>query len=138
MKKLLLIAAFLLSGILCFAQEKPFNTVLTIGHTFHNDISFSVGGRFNKVKNLTVTYDHGYNFDTRLPYNYIGIGAGSEKSIVLFKFGAKTEPYEFTHINYTDYGIEYLWIDKTMGRNFCYGLTMTRRNGVGVKIGIVF
>ncbi len=136
MKKLFLIIALLISSVLCSGQSKLPNTVLTVGHSFKNDISFSVGGRFSK--GIYATYEFNHNCKSDLQASYVGIGLGSDKSIALFKFGAKTEPYESTHINYTDYGIEYLWIDKYMERQICYGLTVTKRNGVGFKIGLVF
>jgi hypothetical protein len=136
MKKLLLIVFFLLFAGISYSQDKPFNTVFTVGHYFQNDISLSVGGRF--AKDVYVTYEHGHKFDSVLQYNYIGIGLANDKSIALLKWGAKTEPYGSTHINYTDYGVEYLWIDRYMEKNICYGLTITKRNAIGFKIGLFF
>ena len=138
MKKFLLIFSFLLAPLLSFSQEKLPNTLFTIGHSFKNDISFSIGGKTFEGKDLYISYDHSHNFNTKHQSNYINIGIGNQKQIIAFKYGAITIPYEHSHIHHTDYGIEYLWIYPRNDRNWAYGLSYTKWNGFGVKLGILF
>lgn len=137
MKKLLLIAFFLLIAGISYSQESP-NTVFTVGHTFKNDISLSIGGKAFAGKDLIIAYDHTHNFATKCQRNYINIGIGNDKQIILIKYGAATKPYEGTHIHYTDYGIEYLWVYRRNDRNLLYGLSYTKENGFGLKAGLLF
>lgn len=138
MKKLLLIAFFLLIAGISYSQESSSNTVFTVGHTFQNDISLSIGGKAFAGKDLIIAYDHTHNFATKCQSNYINIGIGNDKQIILIKYGAATKPYEGTHIHYTDYGVEYLWVYRTEGHNLLYGLSYTKENGFGVKAGLLF
>jgi hypothetical protein len=137
MKKILLSLAFLIITTFCVAQVDYFNTILTIGHNFDNDISLGIGGRF--WKDTYLIYEHGHNFTTRLQYNYISFGNGTCKSLALLKIGAKTEPFKSTQLNYFDYGVEYLWVlEKNLKKKICYGLDLTKKNGVGFKVGLIF
>jgi len=136
MKKILLIIAFLIASALVYSQNSKENTIITLGHYFNDDYSFSLGGRF--CKDVYATYEHNYDFKTQLQSNYIGLGLKADKSIVFVKWGAKTEKEGTTHTNYTDYGIEYIWIFSKYEREFLYGLTLTKRNGVGFKLGLLF
>jgi len=111
MKKVLLLAFFLLIAGISYSQESP-NTVFTVGHTFQNDISLSIGGKAFAGKDLIIAYDHTQNFATKCQGNYINIGIDNDKQIILLKYGAATKPYEHSHIHYTNYGIEYLWVYK--------------------------
>lgn len=139
MKKLLLILFFLLFAGISYSQDKPFNTVFTVGHSFQDDISFSIGGRASADRDLFITYDHMHSFATKHQANYIGIGLGNHKQIILFKYGVTTEPYEDSHIHFNDYGAELLWIFENLSkRELCYGLAVTKRTGIGIKIGLVF
>ena len=138
MKKSLVTLVFLFTSLLTFSQEKLPNTLFTVGHTFNNDISLSIGGRTFKGKDLFISYDHLYNLNTKLQANYINIGIGNHKQIIACRYGAVTEPYEHSHIHHTDYGIEYLWIYPKYERNLVYGLTYTKKKGFGIKLGILF
>jgi hypothetical protein len=137
MKRIILIVFFLLFAGISYSQESP-GTLITVGHTFQNDISISIGGKVFRDKDIIVAYDHTQNFATKCQSNYINIGIGNDKQIVLFKYGAATKPYEHTHIHYTDYGVEYLWVYRIESRNLLYGLSFTRENGFAIKAGLAF
>lgn len=138
MKKSVLIITFLFASLFAFSQEKSANTLFTIGHTFKNDISLSIGGKVDKDKDLYISYDHSHNFDTKHQGNYIAIGIGNQRQIIAFRYGAITMPYEGSHIHKTDYGIEYLWIYPRTDRNLAYGLSYTKHMGFGIKAGLLF
>lgn len=135
-KAISILIIFLFISVISFSQNCKENTILTIGHYFKDDISFTIGGRF--TKDIYATYEHNYSFDTHLQSNYMNLGVRTDKSIVYIKWGAKTEPFETTHVNYFDYGVEYLWIMEKYNQRFLYGLSLTKRNGVGLKIGMLF
>lgn len=133
MKKLILILLVFVLPFMTYGQEsKPYNTVLNFGYSLKDDISVSIGGRFHK--NFYVNLDHCMNLNTHLQSNYIGFGLGNDKAIVMIKFGSKTEPYGSTHINKTDYGIEYMWF---YNPKYTYGLGITKHTGIQLKLGFV-
>jgi hypothetical protein len=135
MKTLLLITTFLLFSFISFAQvksEKQYNTTFNVGYSFNNNISISVGGRF--YKSIYLDLDHYINTYRGLQSNYIGIGVGNKKNIIKLKLGVTTKPMGNTHINYTDYGIEYDWF---YDNKYTYGLAITNLNGIQFKLGFV-
>jgi len=131
MKRLILILLFCLSTLIAYNQDLKPKTLTTVGYSFTNELSVSIGGTY--IKNVYVGLDHYQNLSTKHQSNYLGVGLYTDKAYVIIKYGVKTLPYDHTHIHKMDYGVEYLWM---FDKKWCYGLAFTKQSGIQFKLGL--
>jgi len=131
MKRLILILLFCLGTLIAYNQDLKPKTLTTVGYSFSNELSVSIGGTY--IKNVFVGLDHYRNLNTKLQSNYLNIGVHNDKAFVFIKYGVKTLPYNHSHINKIDYGVEYLWM---FDQKWCYGLAFTKLSGIQFKLGL--
>lgn len=127
------------------AQEQP-KTIVSVGNSFDNDISLSIGGTVKNNYVSTVEFHKWfYPTDSKVSkwcFSYGIVGIKSNSSIGLLKIGgmfvkSEDEYGDYIYKSYFDWGAEYLLMSEG-NKPILYGLSYMKYSGLSIKFGLIF